>query len=151
MNQTKLSEGLQTVYVVDDGEGAREIGSALEAAGRRVEAFPSTELFLSACRSDWTGCLVVDTAVRGMGGLRLQAELNRRGCLLPVIMTLSVNSAGPNIVANRSAMAKKPKNSELLSCGINLEKSARLSACDPPITVPTMNASRKKCVAVVMK
>jgi FixJ family two-component response regulator len=99
MNQTKLSDGLQTVYVVDDGDGAREIGSALEAAGRRVEVFPSTELFLSACRSDWTGCLIVDTAVRGMGGLRLQAELNRRGCLLPVIMTTAGADVGVAVAA----------------------------------------------------
>ncbi|MBV2235073.1 MAG: response regulator, partial [Sterolibacterium sp.] len=41
---------------------------------------------LGALQADWQGCLIVDIRMPGMDGLRLQKELQSRGCQLPVII-----------------------------------------------------------------
>ncbi|GAB5441923.1 MAG: oxygen response regulator transcription factor FixJ [Fuerstiella sp.] len=78
---------LQTVYVVDDDELARDSVRALvESMGLTVETFASAELFLAQFEPEMCGCLVTDIRMLGMSGLELQAELNRMGALLPVIV-----------------------------------------------------------------
>lgn len=74
-----------TVYVVDDDPAVRDALSLLiEQDGLQVSAFPSAEAFLDASRSK-RGCIIADIRMPGMDGLRLQDEINRRGCVLPII------------------------------------------------------------------
>lgn len=74
------------VYVVDDDAAVRDgLTAMFDAAGFAVEAYGSAKAFLQAYRNDWTGCLVLDVSMPDMTGPELQAELNRRGVLLPII------------------------------------------------------------------
>jgi FixJ family two-component response regulator len=45
----------------------------------------SAQEFLAEWHPDQPGCLVLDVRMPGMSGIELQAELNRRGAILPVI------------------------------------------------------------------
>lgn len=75
-----------TVFVVDDDAAVRDsVCLLLETAGLAVEAHDSAESFLAALDPQRYGCLVLDMRMPGMGGLELQAELARRGALLPII------------------------------------------------------------------
>lgn len=75
------------VFVVDDDIAVREAVQALLAsAGHVVEGFHSAQEFLQAYRQDSAGCLVLDVRMPGMSGLELQAQLNVRGAILPVIV-----------------------------------------------------------------
>ena len=58
----------------------------LEADGRTVEAYDSSEAFLDVYRPGRRGCLVVDARLPGMGGLELLQRLNSERQRLPAIM-----------------------------------------------------------------
>lgn len=75
-----------TVFIVDDDDAVRDSLSLLcETAGLKVECHASAESFLDAWRPDQPGCVVLDVRMARMSGPELHAELNRRGCQLPVI------------------------------------------------------------------
>jgi len=76
-----------TVFVVDDDPPVRDsLTLLLEQADIVVEAFDSAEGFLAVCRSmPRRSCAIVDIRMPGMDGMQLQAELSRRGVLLPLI------------------------------------------------------------------
>ena len=60
------------VYVVDDDEAIRDsLKWLLESRGLKVESYASGEAFLQAFDSDFSGCLVLDVRMPGMGGLDL--------------------------------------------------------------------------------
>ena len=75
-----------TVFVVDDDSSTRELLAWLmKRHGIRAEIFPDARSFLSVCRPDTRGCLVLDLNMPGMSGLDLQKCLKERGVELPVI------------------------------------------------------------------
>jgi FixJ family two-component response regulator len=75
-----------TVFIVDDDAAIRaSLSLLLETHGLRVAAYEGAEALLAACSTDWQGCAVLDIQLKGMDGLALQAELQRRGVTLPVI------------------------------------------------------------------
>ena len=75
-----------TVFIVDDDPAIRDsLTLLLELEGMAVETFVDAENFLAACQGDWRGCLVSDVRMPGMSGVELQAELARRGIVLPMI------------------------------------------------------------------
>jgi FixJ family two-component response regulator len=74
------------VHVVDDDAAVRDSLRLLcEIAGLRVACHASGEAFLAAYQPDQPGCLILDVRMERMSGPELHAELNRRGCQLPVI------------------------------------------------------------------
>jgi FixJ family two-component response regulator len=74
------------IYVVDDDHAVREsLSMLLEQEDFRVETFDSAETFLSNCQPGPRSCAIVDIRMPVMDGMQLQAELTRRGILLPVI------------------------------------------------------------------
>ncbi len=76
----------RTVFVVDDDPAVRDSLMLLfEEGDLAVESFASAEAFLAAARSAPRCCAIVDIRMPGMDGMQLQAELSRRGILLPVI------------------------------------------------------------------
>jgi FixJ family two-component response regulator len=78
--------GNATVLVVDDDLAVRDsLTLLLEQEDFAVESFASAEAFLAACRFAPRSCAIVDIRMPGMDGMQLQAELSRRGVLLPVI------------------------------------------------------------------
>jgi RNA polymerase sigma factor (sigma-70 family) len=74
------------VFVVDDDRAVREsLSLLLEQEDIDVETYDCAETFLSACQAAPHSCAIVDIRMPKMDGMQLQAELTRRGVLLPVI------------------------------------------------------------------
>ncbi|MDD5298623.1 MAG: response regulator [Rhodocyclaceae bacterium] len=74
------------VFVVDDDPAVRDsLALLLEQENLVVETFASAEAFLAARRPVRGNCAIVDIRMPGMDGMALQAELARRGVLLPLI------------------------------------------------------------------
>ncbi|MGN6132885.1 MAG: response regulator transcription factor [Aureliella sp.] len=74
-------------FVVDDEVAFQlSLQALLGIWGIPVRAFSSAEEFLSAYRGDWTGCLIVDLRMPGMGGLELLRQLRKRDCSLATLL-----------------------------------------------------------------
>jgi len=75
-----------TVHVVDDDDAVRSsLRLLLKSVGLPTVAHASAQEFLAAWDGDQPGCLVLDVRMPGMSGIELQAELNQRGAIIPVI------------------------------------------------------------------
>ena len=75
-----------TVFIVDDDPASRDpLRWLLESVELKVMAFPDATEFLDAYDPGTPGCLILDVRLRGMSGLDLQAELNRRGLQVATI------------------------------------------------------------------
>lgn len=75
-----------TVFVVDDDDAVRSsLRLLLKSVGLPTVTFASAGEFLEAWRADQPGCLVLDVRMPGMSGMELQAELNARGAIIPVV------------------------------------------------------------------
>jgi two-component system, LuxR family, response regulator FixJ len=86
LNESKLSELNQFVFVVDDEPMARSSVCALvRAMGMRAAAFESAEAFLHAYQQE-PGCLVTDLRMHGISGLELLEKLRRDKVMIPVII-----------------------------------------------------------------
>jgi FixJ family two-component response regulator len=76
-----------TVFIVDDDPDLR---AALAGLFRSVDlataAYASAAEFLNTQRTDGPGCLVLDVRMPGLSGLDFQAQLERLGIHLPVIL-----------------------------------------------------------------
>ncbi len=85
----KLNEphkGNATVHVVDDDDGMRRaLTLLLSTVGFRTTAYARPSEFLAKLEPDAPGCLVLDIRMPEMSGLEVQQQLNRTGCMLPVI------------------------------------------------------------------
>lgn len=78
---------VQVIHIVDDDEAFRDsLVWLLESSGYVTRAYSSAEDFLSACRPDMCGCLIVDVRMSGMTGIELHQRLAEQGCHLPTIV-----------------------------------------------------------------
>jgi FixJ family two-component response regulator len=74
------------VYVVDDDPDLlRALERLLRSAALDVVTFSSARQFLDEYDRDAAGCLVLDLAMPGLGGLELQRTLERQASPLPII------------------------------------------------------------------
>lgn len=74
------------VYVVDDEEGIlRALQRLLRAEGYEVRSFRSALDFLDVYRPGSDSCLILDVAMPGLDGLKLQDRLSREGILVPIV------------------------------------------------------------------
>jgi FixJ family two-component response regulator len=90
------------VAIVDDDAAVRmAMGSLVRASGHRACLFDSAEAFLASPCLDRTACLIVDVRMPGLGGLGLQAALQRRQPRIPVIFI----TASPEAHFRRQAEA----------------------------------------------
>ncbi len=81
-----MSEAQTTVFIVDDDEAVRDsLKMLMESVDLHAEVFASAHDFLQLFDDDRSGCLVLDIRMPGMSGLELQAVLNERRSMLPVI------------------------------------------------------------------
>jgi two-component system response regulator FixJ len=77
----------RTVHVVDDdADVLRSLERLLLSAGFTPVLHKSAFAVMDAASGLTTGCLLLDIQMPGMDGLELQASLNDRGILLPVIV-----------------------------------------------------------------
>jgi FixJ family two-component response regulator len=82
----KMSEGVETVFVVEDDESVREaLDSLLRSAGFRVQLFRSAREFLLEWSPDDSGCLILDVRLPEINGLELQQELVKADLHIPTI------------------------------------------------------------------
>ncbi len=81
-----MTEAQTTVFIVDDDEAVRDsLKMLMESVDLHAEVFASAHEFLQLFDDDRSGCLVLDIRMPGMSGLELQAVLNERRSMLPVI------------------------------------------------------------------
>ena len=74
------------VFIVDDDDAVRSsLRLLLKSAGLGTVAYASAKEFLDTWQPEQAGCLILDVRMPGMSGLELQAELNRRGAIIPVV------------------------------------------------------------------
>ncbi len=109
---------LGVVYIIDDDEAVRDsLSWLMKSADIQTQTFPSAKSFLDACNDRLSGCLLLDIRMPGMSGLELQAELNQRGCHMPVIV-ISGHADVPMAVRALKAGAfdfiEKPFNDDTL-------------------------------------
>ena len=75
------------VHIVDDDGALRgALETLFRSIGLEARAHGSVQAFLDADRPDMPGCLLLDVRLPGLSGLDFQAQLDRHGISLPVIM-----------------------------------------------------------------
>ena len=111
----------QKVYVVDDDTSAREsLCWLLNTEGIETESFASAEDFLQQWSPEWAGCITADIRMPGKSGLQLQATLNERGNLMPIVILTGHADVPVAIRAMKQGafdfLQKPYSDEELLSC-----------------------------------
>ena len=82
-----IDRTLPKAFVVESNEAnATRLSQFLASMRFDVQCFSTAEEFLSAAGDQDRGCIVTGLRLSGMSGLELQAELNERNSLLPVIL-----------------------------------------------------------------
>ena len=75
-----------TIFIVDDdADVRRSLSRLLRSVGFATRAYGNAADFLSAHDPAAPGCLILDLALPGMGGLELQQALADSGCRRPII------------------------------------------------------------------
>jgi FixJ family two-component response regulator len=74
------------VYVVDDDEQVRiALSSLFRSSGLQVEAFASSQEFLSFPKQGKPSCLILDVRLRGESGLTFQQQAAKSGVNMPIL------------------------------------------------------------------
>src|ERR1700730_15813724 len=111
-------EAERTIHIVeDDGAVRRSLIGLLNAAGFKPMAYETALSFLDAAPGMSGGCLLLDVRMPEMDGLELQAQLNRLGCPLPVIVMTGqgeVQDAGRAMKAGAVDFLEKPFDDDRL-------------------------------------
>ena len=107
-----------TVFVVDDDAAIRKaVSRLLRSAGIAVAVFASPMEFLARYHRDTPGCLVLDLAMPGFDGLRLQTTLRETGSTLPIIFLTGQGDVSKSVQAMKSGafdFLTKPVNAKNL-------------------------------------
>ncbi len=81
-----MTNSQQTVFIVDDDEAVRDaLSMLLDTIGQAYELYSSAPEFLESYDEGKGGCLVLDIRMPRMSGLELQAKLNEKKAMLPII------------------------------------------------------------------
>jgi len=81
-----MKEREPMIFIVDDDDGVRaSLRVLLKSVGIAATPLASAQEFLASYQPSQPGCLLLDIRMPGMSGLELQAELNVRGVIIPVI------------------------------------------------------------------
>ena len=111
------------IYIVDDDQSVRQaLERLIRSAGMNSVGFDGAEAFLKSNFENTNTCLLADISMPGMGGLELQAELVRRGDLLPVIFITAFDTPETRDQAKKTGAAgylRKPVDDQALLDLIN--------------------------------
>lgn len=109
---------LQTVFVIDDDDAARDsLVFLLRSEGLTSRAFASARSFLDQLHKDQHGCIVTDVRMPGMDGMALVAALGEIGCMMPIIVITGHADVPLAVEAMKAGVAdfiEKPFESDLL-------------------------------------
>lgn len=90
------------VFIVDDDADVRRaLARLLHSEGYQTRTFGSATEFLAAHDPDPPGCIILDLAMPGSGGLEVQAALARAGCCRPIIFLSGNGSIQMSVAAIR--------------------------------------------------
>ena len=107
-----------TVFIVDDDPASRDpLRWLLESVELKVVSFASAAEFLDGYDPRTPGCLILDVRLRGMSGLDLQAELNRRGLAVATIFLTGHADVPMAVQAMKNGafdFLEKPFNDQML-------------------------------------
>jgi FixJ family two-component response regulator len=107
-----------TVFVVDDDAAIRKaVSRLLRSAGIAVADFVSPTEFLAQYDPAMPGCLVLDLAMPGFDGLRLQTTLRETGSSLPIIFLTGQGDVSKSVQAMKDGafdFLTKPVNAKNL-------------------------------------
>ena len=119
-SSAKIGEPI--IFIVDDDDGVRAaIRDVLEAEGRIVEDFATSEAFLDTYEPGREACLLIDAYLPGMDGIRLLELLAHSGRRLPAIMITGggdVSTAVRAMKAGAYDFLEKPIGREDLLAGV---------------------------------
>ena len=124
-----MDEQRPVVYVVDDDPSIRSLLIKLvRSMGLPVEAFSSSQEFLSSARPEGPACLVLDVRLPGLSGLELQERLVQSGIDIPVIFITGYGSIPQSVRAMKAGAVdflEKPFENQALLDAVNraLDKS----------------------------
>jgi RNA polymerase sigma factor (sigma-70 family) len=107
-----------TVFVVDDDAAVRKaVSRLLRSASIAVADFASPREFLAQHDPATPGCLVLDLAMPGFDGLRLQTTLRETGSSLPIIFLTGHGDVSKSVQAMKGGafdFLTKPVNAKNL-------------------------------------
>lgn len=113
-----MSPAKPAVYVVDDDPSVRvAMERLLKSVGLTVETFASAREFLDQAAPEWSGCLIVDLRMPGMGGLDLQDQLSASQVSLPVIFLTGYGTVPASVRAMKAGAVdflEKPVDDQTL-------------------------------------
>jgi FixJ family two-component response regulator len=113
-----MSPAEPAVYVVDDDLSVRvAMERLLKSVGLTVITFASAQEFLDQATPEWSGCLIVDLRMPGMGGLDLQDQLSARRVNLPVIFLTGYGTVPASVRAMKAGAVdflEKPVDDQTL-------------------------------------
>jgi FixJ family two-component response regulator len=90
----------ETIFVIDDDESVRRsLSLFLKATKYDVEAYSSSEEYLTREPYEGIGCLILDVNLGGKTGLELQEELETNGSHLPIIFITGIGNIHMSVTA----------------------------------------------------
>jgi FixJ family two-component response regulator len=111
------------ISVVDDDELLRDaVRRLLRSHGYAVHTFASAEDFLKSDLPDKSSSIISDVQLPKMDGLALQAQLQARGNMVPVIFITAYPNAATEARAKKAGavcVLHKPFDSEVLIACLN--------------------------------
>ena len=82
-----MSDIQPVIFVIDSDKAFREhICNIVATVGMRGSPFETSQAFLESVPGARPNCLLVNSRLHGMSGLRLQSRLHDIGCQIPLIM-----------------------------------------------------------------
>ncbi len=113
-----------TVFIVDDEEAIRDsLTMLIESVGLVAETYDSAQAYLENFDPARPGCLILDVRMKGMSGLSLQDELNKKPLHPPIIIITGhgdVQMAVRAVKAGASEFLEKPFNEQQLLDSIHI-------------------------------
>ncbi len=128
-----------TVYLVDDEPGMlKALSRLLGTEGFAVQCFRSAADFLANLPPDARGCLVLDVAMPGLDGMKLQQRLVGDGSALPIIFLTGHGDIPMSVRAMKSGavdfLTKPVRDDDLLAAVRAALKIAEAQAAEMDAT-----------------
>lgn len=117
----KMSDGNQTVIIVDDDEDVRDsLVELVESMGLQTRTYKNALVFLDEFNIGQPGCVLADVRMPGMSGIELQQKLNELGASLPLIIMTGHGEVAMAVQAMKDGafeFLQKPfRDQQLLDC-----------------------------------
>jgi FixJ family two-component response regulator len=130
--------GQPLIHVVDDDASLRVVLESLfRSIGLSCRSFSNVQEFLDDHDADQPGCLVLDVRLPGTNGLDFQAQMDRHGVSLPVIMMTGYGDIPISVRAMKAGavdfLAKPFRDQDMLDAvavAIERDRAARLAKVD---------------------